>query len=69
LPECHWVYYKIIAYDDAGNVQVKDNAGEYYVYHVIPEFLELPLLILALTASGTILMLITRRKLQRKTKN
>lgn len=35
---CTWVEYKIIAYDNAGNIAVADNAGEYYIYHVIPEF-------------------------------
>ncbi len=37
-PYCTWVNYKIIAYDNAENSAVEDNAGEYYVYHVIPEF-------------------------------
>ena len=32
------VQYKILAYDSANNLAVEDNAGEYYVYTVIPEF-------------------------------
>jgi hypothetical protein len=32
------VKYKIRACDNAGNVAVEDNAGQYYVYAVIPEF-------------------------------
>jgi hypothetical protein len=32
------VKYKMLAYDNAGNLAVKDNAGEYYTYNVIPEF-------------------------------
>jgi len=32
------VQYKIIAYNNADNQAVEDNAGEYYVYTVIPEF-------------------------------
>jgi len=35
---CTHVTYKIEAYDEADNKQVQDNAGQYYVYHVIPEF-------------------------------
>jgi len=32
------VEYVIIAFDNAGNFLVKDNAGRYYVYVVVPEF-------------------------------
>jgi hypothetical protein len=51
---CTWVKYKIIAYDNAGNSAIKDNAGEYYVYQVIPEFpasclLLMPLFVLSIT--------------------
>jgi len=35
---CPYVKYKTIAYDYAENVAVDDNAGEYYLYSVIPEF-------------------------------
>ena len=38
LPAGTNVTYKIIAYDNAENFEVDDNAGEYYVYMVIPEF-------------------------------
>jgi hypothetical protein len=38
------VQYMIIAYDRADNVAVEDNAGEYYVYAVIPEFPSLMIL-------------------------
>jgi len=31
------VWYKIIAYDNAGNFRVSDN-GQYYVYAVVPDF-------------------------------
>jgi len=43
------VTYKIIAYDNAENFEVDDNAGQYYVYMVIPEFpaaIVLPLFII-----------------------
>jgi hypothetical protein len=42
--------YQIIAYDNAGNIATNDNAGQYYVYAVIPElslFLILPLFMMA----------------------
>jgi len=32
------VKYRIVAYDNAGNYEVEDNSGQYYVYTVIPEF-------------------------------
>jgi PKD repeat protein len=32
------VKYKIIVYDNAGNLKVEDKNGEFYVYIVIPEF-------------------------------
>ena len=54
---CTWVSYKVIAYDNSENLATKDNAGEYYVYHVIPEFpliMILPLII-ALAAFALIL--------------
>ncbi len=38
LPAGTEVQYKIIAYDNVGHPAVEDNAGEYYVYTVIPEF-------------------------------
>ena len=45
-----WLEFKIIAYNNAGNPAVKDNAGEYYTYNVIPEFpswIILPLFLIA----------------------
>ncbi len=54
LPVGTNVQYKIIAYDELGNPAVEDSAGEYYVYTVIPEFpsfIVLPLfMLLALIA-------------------
>jgi len=32
------VWYTITAYDNAGNFVVDDNATQYYVYTVVPEF-------------------------------
>jgi PKD repeat protein len=50
LPGGTNVTYKIIAYDNAGNLAVNDNAGHYYLYTVVPEFpaaIVLPLFIIA----------------------
>jgi len=38
-PDGTIVKYKIVAYDNAGNMETNDNAGEYYIYSVIPELL------------------------------
>ncbi|MEM2780470.1 MAG: NosD domain-containing protein [Candidatus Bathyarchaeia archaeon] len=35
---CTWITYKIVAYDNAENMAVKDNNGYNYRYHVIPEY-------------------------------
>jgi hypothetical protein len=32
------VYYEIEAFDKAGNQAIADNAGQFYTYHVIPEY-------------------------------
>lgn len=45
------IKYKIEAYDNAGNHAVKDNAGQYYVYTVVPEFASPIYLILLATIS------------------
>ena len=36
FPAGEWILYKIIAYDNAGNLCVEDNAGFYYIYQVNP---------------------------------
>ncbi len=36
--------YRITAYDNAGNIAANDNAGQYYIYTVIPEFPSLVLM-------------------------
>ncbi len=45
------VKYKIIAYDNAGNLDVNDNAGQYYDYTVVPEFPSIIFLLLFLIAT------------------
>ena len=54
------IKYKIVAYDNAGNKAQEDNAGQYYVYTVIPEFstYATAMALLALT----LLVIILRKK-------
>jgi len=54
------VKYKITAYDYAGNNKVDDNAGQYYVYIVVPEFP--PFLILPLFMIATLLAVIVFKR-------
>jgi len=61
LADTH-VQYKIIAHDNADNPAVEDNAGEYYVYTVIPEFQGLIILIIIVTTS--IAMILAKKKKQ-----
>jgi parallel beta-helix repeat protein len=63
LPNGTTVWYKITAYDNAGNFVVDDNATLYYVYTVIPEFhaaILLPLFII-FTLVAVILRSINRK--------
>lgn len=45
------IKYEITAYDKAGNFDVNDNAGQYYVYTVIPEFPSAIILLLFMVAT------------------
>jgi predicted secreted protein with PEFG-CTERM motif len=58
------VQYKVIAYDNANNVAVEDNAGEYYVYIVIPEFQKLTILIFVIATLIAAILTKTRKKPQ-----
>lgn len=49
------IQYRILAYDNSDNLAVEDNAGNYYVYTVIPEFQFLILSFVALTSLAVIL--------------
>ncbi|MEM2780950.1 MAG: NosD domain-containing protein [Candidatus Bathyarchaeia archaeon] len=55
---CTWITYKIVAYDNAENVAVKDNNGYDYQYHVIPE-ISLTTILLAPLILTTIITIIT----------
>ena len=61
------VQYKIIAYDNIGNQAVEDNAGEYYVYTVIPEFLTWTSMLLILIALTAAIAIHKRRQLKTPT--
>jgi len=54
------VKYGIMAYDNLNNSAVKNNAGEYYVYTVIPEFPEF--MILFFLIATLIVAALTKRK-------
>jgi len=56
------VYYRIIAYNYVGDIAVKDNAGQYYVYEVIPEFSTLQVFLATLLLL-TIFMIFMKKKL------
>jgi hypothetical protein len=60
-PDRTVVKYKIAAYDDAENERIDDNAGEYYVYSVVPEFPSL-LVPQLLTLATLLAILYYRRK-------
>ena len=54
------VKYKIEAFDNADNKAVNDNAGEYFVYTVVPELTLV--MIFALLTISSVIMAIMRRK-------
>jgi hypothetical protein len=59
-----WVKYRIVAYDYEGNHAENDNAGEYFVYEVVPEFSSF--LVLSILMIATLLaVVIYKRKLAR----
>ena len=60
-----YVKYKIVAYDNAENMAVEDNAGQYYTYTVIPEFPSSLILLLVMVLSVLAVVLV-KRKLPRK---
>jgi len=64
-PEQTYVKYKIVVYDNAENMAVEDNAGQYHTYTVIPEFASAT--ILALFMILTMLVAVfARKKLSKK---
>jgi len=62
------VQYRITAYDNAGNVAVEDNAGEYYIYNVIPEFTPWTFLLQLFLVTAVVLVLIRARRNYPRTK-
>lgn len=55
------VKYRISACDNAGNIYVDSNAGEYYIYSVIPEFTSL-ILISTLMIAALVVIVSRKRK-------
>ncbi len=62
LPGGTYVEYMIVAYDYANNEAVKDQAGDYFVYTVIPEFRNWPIIAFVLLSIGLLLVIIKRRR-------
>jgi len=62
LPAGTHVKYMIIAYDNAGNFEVENQLGEYYVYTVIPEFPTWQTVVLTLLLIGIIIVIMKRRQ-------
>ena len=60
-----YVKYKIVAYDNAENMAVEDDAGQYYTYTVIPEFPSSLILLLVMVLS-VLAVVLAKRKLPRK---
>ncbi len=56
-PEGTNISYKILAYDNKGNVAINNNTGLYYVYTVIPEFSTLPMLLTTIFVTTTLIVL------------
>ena len=56
-----YVKYKIEAFDNADNKAVNDNAGEYFVYTIVPE-LTLVMIFALLTISSMIMAIIRRKR-------
>ena len=55
------VKYQITAYDNAGNSLTNDNAGQYYLYMVIPEFQSLALLAIFIFVTLTLFLFYKRK--------
>lgn len=66
FPEATNISYVIIVYDYAGNFAIDDNAGQYYVYTTIPEFLPWTLVLSALSISA-VAAIICRQRTSKKT--
>ena len=63
------VAYKIIAYDNVGNVKTEDNAGQYYTYKVVPEFPLNIVVLLFLVIMIIVTVLIKKTRLLRESFN
>ncbi len=62
LPAGTQVKYMITASDYAGNEAAKNNAGQYYVFTVIPEFPTWQIVVLTLLLIGTVIVIFKRRR-------
>lgn len=60
MPAGTTVKYKVIVYDNAGNMRLCDNGGQYYILNVIPEFSHINSLLITLLVFS--IMLITLKR-------
>lgn len=56
------VKYKIEAYDNAGNQAINDNAGEYFIYTVVPEFEPIIMFAVLITLAGTLAVMLRKKE-------
>ena len=58
------VQYKIIAYDKAGNFEIGDNLGQYYIYTITPEFPTWTSILIILIVFTVVIIIYKRRLLK-----
>lgn len=63
-----WVKYEIIAYDNAENQAEQNNANQYFVYHIIPEFPSTIILLLVMILA-TVVTILTKRRFFKNAKS
>lgn len=57
-----WVEFKIVAYDNAGNIATKDGAAPYCTYQVIPEFTSFIMFPIFVAATLLAVILLKRKR-------
>jgi len=58
------VQYKIIAYDKAGNFEIGENLGQYYIYTITPEFPTWTSILIILIVFTVVIIIYKRRLLK-----
>jgi len=60
-PDGMTVQYEITVYDNAGNQRTENNAGQYYVYSVVPEFPSMFVLVVFFPLAIVMTIMLSRR--------